>query len=339
MISMIKERFIWVDYAKVLSICLVVSFHAPPRIEGYAGDVIQLLRMPAFFLIAGYLFKIEKFTSLWQFIKHRSIQLLVPYASFFTLFYILWLVVGRNMVGGEELEYHVLEPLYEFISGNPTIVIAPCWFICCLFSIQIIYYLLAKYIPRKYLLALVILFPYLNCLTNLYGLPWNLAMAFNYIPFYAFSNQYKELITRISWKQWPVIVSALIVVLLSTYYINSENEWIGCTLHTVNGLLILPAYILLCKTISIHKTAYRFVEFIGRNTIIILAIQNYIIGIIKIICTRFYGENIFDDNYLLHISIVLFVILISAIPILIINKYFPFIVGRGTYFNKQLTGK
>ena len=91
-----KIRYAWVDYAKFFSIFLVVSYHIPHRADGYVGELLSLLRMPAFFMIAGFLFNTNKFHSLSYFLKHRSIQLLIPYTSFFTFFYISWLLFGRD---------------------------------------------------------------------------------------------------------------------------------------------------------------------------------------------------------------------------------------------------
>ena len=78
-----------------------------------------------------------------------------------------------------------------------------------------------------------------------------------------------------------------------------------------------------------------FVEFIGKNTIVILAMQNYVIGIINIVLFRFGGESFFDGKYVLNLIISFLVILLISIPIVIINRYFPFIIGRGKYFDKK----
>ena len=110
-----KQYYAWIDYAKCFSIILVIAFYCPGWNKGYMGDLLQLLRMPAFFLIAGYLFRTEKFNSLWAFIRHRSIQLLVPFTSFFIIFYILWVSFGRRLTGGEELDIPIYMPIIEFI--------------------------------------------------------------------------------------------------------------------------------------------------------------------------------------------------------------------------------
>lgn len=322
-------RHTWIDYAKLFSICLVISYHTPPRIGGYVGDVVQLLRMPAFFLIAGYLFKDGKFKGLTDFLRHRSRQLLVPYTSFFVLFYILWLSIGRQLVGGEELSIPLIQPFYEFLWGSPTVVVATYWFISCLFTMQIIWYILIRMFSRKILFGLILALPYTNCIFDLSGWPWQLQAALNYLPFYALANLMKERITTLHAKDWPWAIIALTGSLVCAYTKGlTDNPWLGTTFYIWGGLLILPAYILLCKAIVHLHPADKAAEFIGKNTIIILALQNYMIGFIVILANKAgYGIES-EGNALTNIIITCGVLTLSAIPIQWINRYIPFIIGR-----------
>lgn len=333
------KRYTWIDYAKVISICLVISFHTPPRPDGYWGEVIGMLRMPAFFLIAGFLFKAERYATLRDFVRHRSIQLLVPYASFFFIFYILWLLIGRDLAGPEDLAIHPLTPLWEFVTGNPVTVIAPCWFLCCLFSMQVIYYILTKYLPHFWVITIVLSMPFLNCLTNLYDLPWSLTWAFRYMPFYAIPNLFRKQIIELTGRKYWLTALSTSIVGMGCMFLHQhiENSWGMTFTEITGGLLLLPIYILLCKTLAHYHPADSFAEFIGKNTIIILPIQNYIIGVFKIVCTHLYGPDFFNGNYAANIFITLAVLLLSVIPILIINRYFPAMVGRGAFFNKYLS--
>ena len=63
----LQKRELWIDYAKFISIFLVVLFHTNPHLDGYIFDFLKLLRMPAFFLIAGLLFNIDKWNSFIKF--------------------------------------------------------------------------------------------------------------------------------------------------------------------------------------------------------------------------------------------------------------------------------
>ena len=326
-----KKRLAWIDYAKCFSIILVISYHIPQHPEGYWGNILQLLRMPAFFMIAGYLFKIEKFPSLSYFIKHRSIQLLVPYTFFFIIFYVLWLTFGREIAQGEDMEVPLWYPLFEFVYGTPYLVVAPYWFICCLFSIQIIYFLLMKYLPKPLAITIILLCPLLHSILGIYNLPWNLALATLYLPFYAFSNLCKDFISRLSVRQLPLVVSCLMIALIGIYYFNYFSGMAKDILTIIYGILILPTYILLIKGIACVKTS-QTIERIGKNTIVILALQNYIIGAFKILLPH----AINNGGCAINLIFTLLIIALCYIPIMFINKYTPFLIGRGTYFEKKL---
>lgn len=325
-----KKRYAWVDYAKCFSIFLVVSYHCPFRIEGYLGNFLCLLRMPAFFLISGFLFDINKFPSFSYFTKHRSIQLLIPYVFFTTIFYVLWLLIGRDIVGGDELDIPLWYPIFEFFYGSPHIVVATYWFICCLFSVQIIYYLMIKYVPKRLITPVALVFPIFHSFEFAEILPWNLSLAFLYIPFYAFANQCKNFILKLSIDNFKFVIFTLFIGLIAVYFINGEVSITQSLLISFSGLLILPSYILFIKLVA-HVKLNDMAIFIGKNTIIILALQNYIIGVCKMAMpTNFTG------GFTLNILITAFIIAVCYFPIKIINNYIPFVIGRGTYWNKIL---
>lgn len=327
-----KKRYVWVDYAKFFSILLVVSYHTPQRAGGYVGDLLYFLRMPAFFMMAGFLFNADRFPSLGHFLKHRSIQLIVPYVSFFTIFYVSWLLFGRNWVGENELSIPLWRPLIEFAYGSPTTVVAPYWFICCLFSMQIIYYLLIRYLPKPAVIAVVFVCPLLNCIPGTSYLPWNLSAALLYIPFYAFPNIYKEYIKSLSSKNVFGALASLCMALFLIRYGNRGNALAKNMEVEICGLLIMPAYTIFIKALSRIKITDKFVAFIGKNTIIILALHNYIIGFFKI----FLKDMTNHEGYATNMTFTILTIVICCLPIKLINSYAPFLIGRGPCFEKKL---
>lgn len=68
----------------------------------------------------------------------------------------------------------------------------------------------------------------------------------------------------------------------------------------ISGYLFCQDIILFCKSIAniLHKK--KFIEFLGKNTIIISAVQNYVIGVIKILSFHFYSLNYFNEKYILN---------------------------------------
>lgn len=331
---MAKERLTWIDYAKWFSIILVVSFHGPYRIDNYIGDFLQTLRMPAFFMIAGLLYRQEKYKSLLQFVKHRSIQLLIPYSSFFIIFYVLWLLFGRSWIGGEDLDASIYQPLLEYVKGDPKIVVAPCWFLCCLFTIQVMYYILKKYLNRKMLVAVMIIAPLLSCIPIVEYVPWKFREALMFMPYYAFANLYKLEIKTMGRQSVSIALLQLVLGIIGIYIKSSLGELLQTWLTVACGLMILPTYILLIKFLSRNGKLDGIALFYGKNTIIILALSNYIIGALYLII----GTEFCLSQWLTNGIYTIVVFIICILPIKFINKYTPYIIGRGNIFEQNKTG-
>ena len=330
-----QEREVWIDIAKFISIFLVVLFHTNPHLDGYIFEFLRLLRMPAFFLIAGLLFNIEKWNSFTKFIKYRFRRLIIPYFWFSLIFYLLWLFIGRNMVGAEELSIHVLTPVKEFLLGKPSIVLAPYWFITCLFTIQMLFYCLKKWIKSNYIIIIISIFCYLATIhLNITDLPWCIDKAFCYLPFYAYANILKEhknspLLNKIRYTIGPTIAS-LVILIANSYFVRSED--ISHLLYIISGFAIMPAYIVFCKYLAAipSPTCIRnTITYIGDNNIITLALQNYIIGLIKILATSLFAINILTTNhYIINIAITLATIMCSMLIAFFVNRFTPFIIGK-----------
>lgn len=332
---MSTKRLPWIDYAKVFSICLVVSYHTPPRPEGFGAEVVSILRMPAFFLIAGFLFNADKFASFTAFLKHRSRQLLIPYAFFSLLFYLFWLTFGRKMSGDTA---PLSTPIIEFLTGQPQLVIAPFWFIICLFTLQTIYYLLCRAVPKRWLFPLSLLLP---LILSLYDVPrvWQLFNALLYLPFYAFAHCFKEQIKSLSFPTHKIIILCSLSVALLLIYLRmriSQEQLSGTWIDLLRwimfisaGILLLPAYICCCKSIAKWFGINSLIETLGKNTIVILALHNYYIGILILLSDRIFNQYHFIEHHpWLNLPITLLIVFSLYYPILAINRWMPFLLGR-----------
>ena len=105
------NRKAWLDYMKFIAMFLVVVYHTPPRYDNAHEAALFNMGAPVFFFAAGYLFNIARQKNFFSFLAHRARQILVPYTTFFIIFYALWLVVGRRMAGPEEQAIGLYEPL------------------------------------------------------------------------------------------------------------------------------------------------------------------------------------------------------------------------------------
>ena len=118
------------------------------------------------------------------------------------------------------------------------------------------------------------------------------------------------------------------------------------------GVCILPTYILIIKGLSkvvnyrksisgVSSAINATAAYIGRNTIVILAVQNYIIGFIKILFASSIiriesAEDYTMAKFALNIAITLTTIITSIPIIYLINKYTPWFIGRGAFWKRKL---
>ena len=153
---MAQERKAWLDYVRFFSIFLVIVFHTPPRLALFDDAVILNLRVPVFFCISGFLYNINKYSGFKHYLLHRGRQILVPYTTFFIVIYLLWLTVGRHYLPAER-SIDAGRPVFEFFFGDPRVVLAPFWYIACLFTMQMIYYWIERLVPRKWVMPVCLL--------------------------------------------------------------------------------------------------------------------------------------------------------------------------------------
>ena len=335
-----KQRSAYLDYLKFIAMFLVVVYHTPPRYDTAHEAALFNMGAPIFFFAAGYLFNIARQSSFWAFLKHRARQLLVPYTTFFIVFYLLWLFVGRRMAGPDEMAIDTLTPVWQFLKGTPDVVLGPFWFIAALFTMQIIYWPIAKLVKNaKASWALLIITLILNL--SLFILPdvqwlrlWNLDKALLYMPIYALGNFLGDRNRDAQAKaptasSWPLRIVAAAVGLgfLIVAPLNIDRD-VAYVLAPEAVILCLPLYVGACKWFEHRFGTSRIAQVVAITGITYLAVQNYLIGIIKMVVARVMGEGIFDNNIVLKVAIAI-VVMAAIYPIaLFVERYMPWMLGK-----------
>lgn len=334
------NRKTWLDNLKMLAMFMVVVYHTPPRYDNAHEAALFNMGAPVFFFAAGYLFNIAKQCDFFSFLKHRARQLLVPYTTFFVIFYAMWLVVGRRMAGPEEQAIDTLTPVWQFVQGMPDVVLGTFWFIAALFTMQLIYYPIKRYLKGWWPFAVALV---LNL--SLFVLPdvpwmryWNLDKALLYMPIYAFGNCMafstptcvgkdfeagKQPLRVLLWLLLAAAGIAMLVV--GPLRLNSEVAYV---LAPWAVILALPLYVTVSKWLESSGAICRFARVVAVTSITYLALQNYLIGIIKMVLARVLGESVFDDNILLKVLIAVAVMTILCPIALFVDRYLPFLLGK-----------
>lgn len=290
-----KERIPWLDYVRFFSIFLVILFHTPPQTPIMDGKVIINLRIPLFFCISGYLFDIAKYSTLGQFFKHRGRQILVPYFTFFVVFYALWLLVGQRL-GDADVSWW--QPLVDFVKGEPHTVLGTFWYLSCLLVMQLLYYLMQRWLPQQWVFPASIMLSVaaINCPLENYWHVWN---AMVYMPFYAFGNSFKRYIQGVEFssKRRTAVLLALgvlsIVIMVLSIYIEEKNSMnvikIAC------GVMTIPTYIAIAKWFANRYGRNRAIQLVVMNGTVYLAFQNHLIGFVKVMLERATYVGVMDD--------------------------------------------
>lgn len=335
------QRKVWLDYIKFIAMFLVVVYHTPPRCEcdGHVHE-LALFNMgaPVFFFAAGYLFNLSRQGGFFSFLRHRARQLLIPYATFSMIFYALWLAVGRKMAG--EMDIDTLTPVWQFVQGAPDVVLGTFWFLVALFTMQVIYYPIRKYLSGYWPLGIAILMNF-----SLFVIPdmpvmhlWNFDKALLYMPIYAIGNCCRPQVEAlISLRKAPLDVQSLLWIVLAVvglgFLIFAPVYWErepAYVLAPIAIILVLPLYTMICKGLeALHSPVLdRVARTVAINGITYLALQNYLIGIIKMVVGKVAGPAVFDDNIILKIIIALIVMVILYPFALLIDRYLPFLLGK-----------
>lgn len=334
-----KERVAWLDYVRFLSIFLVILYHTPPRFSLVDDAILWNLHVPVFFCISGFLYNREKVKTIKNLIVHRGKQLLIPYTTFFIFFYILWIIIGRNLLGNEEKAIDILKPIYEFIGGCPTIIVATYWYIACLFTTQIIYFIIESFFSnnRKLFVFCVVLsiiswyFPNIKY--------WNFSNGMLlYLPIFAFGNCFKSYLKNISFsseqkglKLCTVAFLAMSIMMLLDEY--KKYEFYS-TVKIFAEMAMIPAYVSFSKLLAGKFGRNRVVEFVVVSGTVYLGLQNYFIGFIKIVLNRALYDGVIDDNAWLRLVIAI-VVMAAIYPVAwFIDRYIPWFIGKGKYLDK-----
>ena len=328
------QRKAWLDYIKLIAMTLVVVYHTPPRYDTAHEAALFNMGAPVFFFAAGYLFNVSRQQGFFKFLLHRARQILVPYTTFFIIFYALWLVVGRRMAGPEEQAIDTLTPLWQFIKGTPDIVLGPFWFLAAMFTMQVIYYPVRRYLKGRWPLLVAVLLS-----LSLFVIPdvpcvryWNLDRALLYMPLYALGNCCRDLVDKFTFASvsrsisWIVLAALGLGILVVTPL--SINRDVAYVLAPEAVILVLPFYTAISKWLEEHVGNSRIAQTVAVTGITYLALQNYLIGVIKMMVSRVCGPAVFDDNIVLKIVIALAVMVVLYPMAVLIERYLPFLLGK-----------
>ena len=181
------HRIHYLDVLKGIGIVFVVFAHNNSML--YGGSYLYSFHMVLFFFISGLLMNPGKYPTMKSFLVSRIKQLYIPYVVFYLLLYLYWLVVERSM---RFIEVSPIDGFLGLFWGTDNMHwIYPAgilWFVIGLMALEAVFYAVIRlsesWWVRGGILAALTAAGLFLAKDKLYVLPFSLNNALLVIPFF-----------------------------------------------------------------------------------------------------------------------------------------------------------
>jgi acyltransferase len=340
-----KSRLVWVDYAKVFGIYLVVFGHLPLRDNGL-NQYLTTFRMPLFFMLSGYF---ETSGSVRNTAATGFKRLLWPYAVFYFLAY-AWTLIETFLLHipyyPNPTSYEVLvKPLFGFILGigdntqYSTIINGPLWFLMALFWVKLFFSLLSALSRGKplfiYLAQVVVVLAAWLLRDCEYALWFSIECALLATPFYVMGYFIKrhDLIEKL--KSSGKMVFGIPIAFSLSLLLYRINGGISIA-NGVYGKNILLFYLagacgslmLILFTRSLPQRRVGLIEAVAQGTLVIVGLHLHLAyGLADILEKALNAPSLAFSN-LQGLAFALVITAALIVPIKAIEKKCPWVLGR-----------
>lgn len=321
------------DFLKGIGIFLVILGHHENWITGW----IYSFHMPLFFVLAGVFHKNED--NYFNFFIKKIKNLLIPYFFFATILFLFWLIIGRRFGESAINNIPIKECFIGILYGDEIKGISsmewgiPIWFLLCLFLISNIFYFVSK-LDLKKVIFIEIFFIIISAISKKYipiPLPWNFQRALIDISFYTIGYYMKDFIKNKNKKYSMItLIKGIFFILMNILiYLNRDKlnilEKYNINLvYLIGGVFGSFGIIEILKNIKSNKK----IEFLGKNSIILLAFHRRAMTVIKFIFIILLNKVLIEGSVLIDIVYSIFQVIMCIPVILMINKYFYFCIGK-----------
>ncbi len=274
-INLPKERHLWIDIARGLSIIFVVLGHSLS--DSAVNQYLYWFRMPLFFFVSGLLFKPIAADMFQKWATQKTKRLIIPYISYGLLITIVIFISSFNVM---ELIKNIIKLGYGGL-----VLVGPFgvfWFITVLLITQILFGFISRYSTRKqiifiaasYILAHIVSFSPLVKIP----LPWHVDVALLALTYYSMGFYFKQFILKYIQKKSLLFLS----MILYTFFIFLDIKGVihlelnmkykiyqHIVLDFVVPMIIVFGICSICYWISKSKISSVLV-FLGGNTVCVM---------------------------------------------------------------------
>lgn len=331
------KRNRYIDTIKAIGIFLVILGHHETIFTQY----IYSFHMPLFFFLSGIFHK--NYTSYKIFLEKKVKSLIIPYFFFAITLFLFWLLVARHFGEAKIRNTSVLEAMLGIFTGNEIIGLSniewggPLWFLLTLFIVANLYYVINRFNNILFIIIINILLSLLGYYYNFYKPTyldvWHFTVALNAVQFYSIGAIFKDKILNLDKITYKWIILLCIISYMSSYYngkidMYSLNYGKNMLLFYISAFSGISFVICLIRNLNLYN---KFINFIGCNTLIILAYHIRCMTFIKLIF-MIVGISMIENNTIYNIIFSIIQLLMCVPIIIILNKYFPKLIGK---YNKK----
>ena len=311
------KRLGFVDIYKFIGIVLMVMGHIGfgERFDFF----IHAFHMPMFFFISGFLYK-NNSLGIKKFFVKKFRSLIVPYISFGLIHFIV-----SVFMYGYDVNYlkHLL-----FINTDGLPIAGALWFLTALFFVDIIYYLIDRFVKKDYYQFIVVILVFACALlfkAKIGVLPFALGSSAAGLVLFFIGNKLKDKITNINWFFLLILTFSNVFLVFTNGYVNMRTEVYSNTflfyLNSVCSSIVLINYAIILEKILKNNCISKFFQNTGRNSIVFVCLNQLVILLIN----RFFVFDIPFKNYvILFLSI--FVLYICSF--IISNTRLKILIGK-----------
>lgn len=286
--KMNSTRVGYFDILRGIGVVLMVMGHVT---FGKAFDIyIHAFHMPLFFFVSGYFFNMKKYKDMKVFIIHKAKSLLVPY----TVFVLLCQVIHYVYTGDFRFSYFILS--YFSSNHNRIDAIGALWFLPCLFSAEIIFYMINKIGFNKYLRITVVLlitlignftpvdFPFcidsaMSCIAVMY---------FGYVLKRYGNHDVLHKIFHLKWIWLVVFFVINVYMIFKNGYVNIRtNYYSNVVLYWINCISAIILYTNIANKLDVSSSKIvevinKKVKYVGKNSLIYLLLNELMIYVVNV---------------------------------------------------------
>lgn len=337
-----KKRLDWIDIAKGLLIIMIIYGHID--YQSAFSSFLYSFHVQAFFVISGFLFghnKSEDKYCIKDFLVRKFEALMIPYFSFSLLVIIYNTILA--LINGNNFK-PILINLYETLS---MLGILTLWFLPILFGAEVLYLAIRK-LSFKISTAIILIAVLISLLlsqilsSSFSFVIYNIllvtfrvlrAVTLMYIGNIIYILMNKFLILDKPQLIFNLIATVLFVSLgvLSFLFLLGGNEPRFTSsefriVSLIHSTICSFAVIYLSKTLS--KIPNKVITFLGKNSLIIMATHQPLEIIYLSSATTVFLTNIINNHIINSILVLIVTMIFEAILIFVINRFFPFILGK-----------